>query len=294
MTRNAVAQTLRYMLYRPLSASLLPLNIHLAAQGDWSALAESAAYSFGGGDLPPIADGYYLSLTCSEDLPFLREEEIPAAIQGTFLGDFRIRKQQAACAAWPVPPVDRKFLDPVVSDVPTLLLSGERDPVTPPVNGERAARTLKNSLHLVQPDAGHGSYGIEGALECEDSLTARFIEAGTVQGLDTSCLNRLKRPAFALRRDPEVTLPADQLARLSGTYKDRERGVEVRVETRGNLLRVLQAEQSSLTLRAVSPTRFRIEGMPPGFYVNFQVTEGRVTSCTLPWSEDRPLQREGM
>jgi pimeloyl-ACP methyl ester carboxylesterase len=293
MTRNAVAQTLRYMLYRPLSASLLPLNIHLAAQGDWSALAESAAFSFGGGDLPQIADGYYLSLTCAEDLPFIREEEIPAAIQGPFLGDFRIRKQQAACAAWPVPPVDRSFLDPVVSDVPTLLLSGERDPVTPPGNAERTARTLKNSLHVVTPDAGHGSYGIEGALECVDGLMIRFIEAGRVQGLDTSCLSGLRRPAFALRRDPEVTLAADQLARLTGTYKDRERGIEVRVEARGNLLRVLQEEQPSLTLRAISPTRFRIEGMPPGSYVNFQVTDGRVTSFTLPWSEDRPLRREG-
>lgn len=293
MTRNAVAQTLRYMLYRPLSASLLPLSIHLAAQGDWSALAESAAQSFGGGALPQIADGYYLSLTCSEDLPFIREEEIPAAIRGTFLGDFRIRKQQAACAAWPVPPVDRAFLDPVVSDVPTLLLSGERDPVTPPGNAERAARTLKNSLHVVTPDAGHGSYGIEGALECADGLMIRFIETGTVRGLDTSCLSRLKRPAFALRRDSEVTLPADQLARLTGTYRDRERGIEIRVEARGNLLRVLQEEQSTLTLRAISPTRFRIEGMPPGSYVNFQVTDGRVTSCTFPWAEDRPLRREG-
>src|SRR5215210_893395 len=33
LTRNGVAQTLRYMLYRPLSASMLPLSVHLAAQG---------------------------------------------------------------------------------------------------------------------------------------------------------------------------------------------------------------------------------------------------------------------
>jgi len=292
LTRNGVAQTLRYMLYSPLTASLLPLSVHLAAQGDWKPLAETAALFLGGGAWS-IADGYYLSLTCSEDLPFIREDEVPAAVQGTFLGDFRIRRQQAACAVWPVPPVDRAFLDPVVSDVPTLLLSGERDPVTPPGNAERAARTLKNSLHVVTPDAGHGSFGIEGALECEENLIVQLIETGTVKGLDTSCAARTKRPEFVLKRDPDVELPADQLARLAGTYKNRESGYEIKVETVGNRLRVLEGEYPPMILVATSPTRFRIEGMPPGRDYVFQITEGRVTSVTTPWAPEVKLQREG-
>jgi pimeloyl-ACP methyl ester carboxylesterase len=109
LARHGLVQTLRYMLYRPLAASLLPLNVHLAAQGDWKPMAETARLF--GDALSSSSRGYYLSLTCSEDLPFIREDEIPAAIQGTFLGDFRIRSQQAACAAWPVPAVSREFLD---------------------------------------------------------------------------------------------------------------------------------------------------------------------------------------
>ena len=104
-----------------------------------------------------------------------------------------------------MPPVKRTFLDPVTSDVPTLLLSGERDPVTPPVSAERAARTLKNSLSVVVPDGGHGSSGIEGAMECTDSLMSRFIETGTVKGLDTSCLAHMWRPDFVLSIEPELT-----------------------------------------------------------------------------------------
>jgi pimeloyl-ACP methyl ester carboxylesterase len=291
LTRGGVAQTLRYMLYGPLRASLLPLYVHLAAQGNWKPLAESAASSFGG--LGTIADGYYLSLTCSEDLPFIREDEIPAAVQGTFLGDFRIRKQQAACAAWPVPPVDRAFLDPVVSDVPTLLLSGERDPVTPPGNAERAARTLKNSVHVVIPDGAHGEFGIEGAFECEEGLMARLIETGTVRALDTSCASRTKRPEFALKLEPEVVLPADQLARLAGIYKNQESGYEIRVETVGKRLRVVEGEYPPVTLLATSPTRFRVEGMPPGLSYEFQLTEGRATACTSPFLPEKVLKREG-
>ncbi len=290
LTRNAVAQTLRYMLYKPLPASLLPLSVHLAVQGDWTLLAESGAAAFGGAGT--IADGYYLSLTCSEDLPFMDEDNIPAAVQGTFLGDFRIRKQREACAGWPVPAVDRAFLDPVVSDVPTLLLSGERDPVTPPVNAERAARTLANSLQVVFPDGGHGLFGIEGAEECENSLMARFIEAGTVNGLDTSCVAPTRRPAFVLRRDPDVELPATQLARLAGTYKDRESGYEIRVETLGKRLRVVEGEDPPVVLVPTSPTRFRMEGMPPGSFYEFQITEGRATACTTPWVPAQTLTRE--
>ncbi|HSK75353.1 MAG TPA: alpha/beta hydrolase [Thermoanaerobaculia bacterium] len=196
LTRSAVAQTLRYMLYSPAKAARLPWSVHQAALGDWKPMAEEALSSVAG--LGAMNRGYYLSLTCSEDLPFIREDEIPAAIEGTFLGDFRIRTQQAACAVWPVPPVGREFLEPVTSGVPVLLISGERDPVTPPGNAERAARTLKNSVHVVLPDAGHGYDGIEGA-ECTDELAIKVVETGTVQGLDASCMARTKRPEFVLK-----------------------------------------------------------------------------------------------
>jgi pimeloyl-ACP methyl ester carboxylesterase len=294
LTRNGVAQTLRYMLYRPLAASILPLSIHLAAQGDWKLLTETGAHFASGRDFGSLADGYYLSLTCSEDVPFIREDEIPAAVQGTFLGDFRIRKQKAACAAWPVPPVDRKFLNPVVSGVPTLLLSGERDPVTPPVSAERAARTLKNSLSVVVPDGGHGYFGVEGAMECTDGLIVRFIETGTVKGLDTSCLGRTKRPDFALRWDPEVELPADQLARLAGAYKERTSGLEMRIETVGNRLQILQGENPPAILMATSPTRFRVEGMGASTFVDFQLTNGQATAVTLPWAPAERWERKGV
>jgi pimeloyl-ACP methyl ester carboxylesterase len=293
LTRNAVAQMLRYMLYSPSSASLLPLDIHLAAQGDWQPMGENARrFADRGGTA--LADGYYLSLTCSEDLPFIREDEIPAAVQGTFLGDLRIRKQQAACAAWPVPAVSRAFLDPVTSDVPTLLTSGERDPVTPPLNAERAARTLKNSLQVVVPDGGHSYVGVEGASSCVDRMIVQLVETGTVKGLDTSCIKRTKRPEFVLKRDPDVELPAAQLARLTGTYKDQESGYEIRIETLGNRLRAVDlAEKSIMVLVATSPTRFRIESMTDT--VTFQLSEGRATSLVmeLPGAPSLTMMREG-
>ena len=277
----------------PCRASVLPLNVHLAAQGDWKPMAE-AVRPFASRSANMLADGYYLSLTCSEDLPFIRQEEIPAAVQGTFLGDFRIRKQREACAVWPVPPVGREFLDPVTSGVPTLLLSGERDPVTPPRNAERAARTLQNSLHVVVPDGGHTYRGIKGANECVDGLAIQLVETGTVKGLDPSCATQAKRLEFALKREPDVELPADQLARLAGTYKDPESGYEIRIEPLGNRLRAVEVgEGTTMVLVATSPTRFRIEAMRDT--ATFQLSEGRATAVVLeaPEEPSLTLKREG-
>jgi len=162
LSRDGVAQTVRSMLYNPSSAAELPLRVHLAAQGDWKPLAERAV-SYVWGLTSDISQGYFLSVTCAEDLPFIRDAEIPAAVAGTFLGDFRIRNQRAACAGWPAARVPESFLKPVVSDVPSLVIAGELDPATPPEDGAAAARTLRHSRYVLVPGASHGL----GGLHCE-------------------------------------------------------------------------------------------------------------------------------
>jgi pimeloyl-ACP methyl ester carboxylesterase len=195
LARNGVAQTLRYMLYDPSAAAELPLRVHLAAQGDWKPLAEKA------GSFAPVMtsldNAYFFGVTCSEDVPFIRDQEIPAAVAGTFLGDFRIRAQRAACAGWPAVKVPESFLAPVVSDVPSLVIAGERDPATPPTDGEEAARTLRHSRYVLIPDAGHGTDGFKGQ-ECIDALYMKTVEDGAVDRLDTSCVAKMERPPFVL------------------------------------------------------------------------------------------------
>ena len=260
LSRAGVAQTLRYMTYTPGGAAPLPLLVHQAAAGDFRPLAQTARLyaSF----MSSTADGFYQSVTCAEDVAFIREEEIPAAVAGTFLGDFRLRKQIAACEGWPIRDLGKEILEPVVSDVPALLISGERDPVTPAKNGEKVVKTLKNGRHLIIADAAHGSEGMEGN-DCVFGVMAAFIEAGTVQGLDTSCVARMRRPDFLLSfGDPEVTLSRAELERLAGTYKDADSGLVGQVDVVGNRLR-FRMENNVALLVATSPTRFRIEGFSP-------------------------------
>jgi pimeloyl-ACP methyl ester carboxylesterase len=288
--RAGVAQTLRYLLYSPSGASLLPLLIHQAAAGNFEPLTQTARLY--AGFMTSTADGFYQSVTCAEDLAFIRAEEIPAAVEGTMLGDFRIRQQSAACERWPVRDLGKEIQTPVVSDVPALLISGERDPVTPAVNGEQVVRTLKNGLHLVIADAGHSTQGM-GGNDCLDGVMAAFIEAGTTQGLDTACVSQMRRPDFVLSfGDPEVRLGRADLERLAGTYKKAEMGLTAQIAVVANRLR-LTLDGNMVLLIATSPTRFRMEGFSPQYGVAFQQSEGRVTGLVLsePGAPDLVMTR---
>ncbi len=70
----------------------------------------------------------------------------------------------------------------VRSDVPVLLISGERDPVTPPELAEEGPRYMTNRLHVMIPRSSHGAAG-----ECADNLIRDLIDRASVQGLDPSC-----------------------------------------------------------------------------------------------------------
>jgi pimeloyl-ACP methyl ester carboxylesterase len=281
--RDGLAQMIRYMLYDTNPASRLPLYAHLAAQGDFRPIAEHAlGHGIGGWS----SNGYFLAVTCAEDVPFIREEEIPAAVAGTFLGDFRIRRQQAACKAWTAAKLGPEILAPVVADVPTLIVSGERDPVTPPSDGEKTVRHLRHGVHVVVPDGAHSPGGMRG-WECEGELFLQLLEAGTTEGLDTSCVARMQRPAFALDfGDPEVTVAVADLDRLTGTYRDGS-GYEGRVEVvDGKRLRVRFSDGTVVYL-PTSPTRFRTAYGTSGLV--FRMEGGRAVAMGL----ERSGQVEG-
>ncbi len=179
-TWGLVAEGIRFMMYGERAANL-PLQIRQAAQGDLAPLIQSSIER-----RLDINEGLYMglnfSVTCAEDLPFITEEMIARRTPGTYLADYRIRQQKAVCKVWPRGKVAADIHEPVRSDVPVLLVSGERDPVTPPEFAEAASRYMTHRLHVVVPRGSHGGGG-----ECIFNLIREFTDRGSVQGLDTSC-----------------------------------------------------------------------------------------------------------
>ncbi len=130
-----------------------------------------------------LAAGFFLSVSCTEDVPYL-PKDIKPLVANTFGGDYRIKQQTQACGVWPRGEVSPQHRLATKSDIPSLILSGEFDPVTPPAGGEEVVRGLSRGLHVVVRNNGHP---IGNAAECIGSMIAAFIEAGDTKGLDTSC-----------------------------------------------------------------------------------------------------------
>jgi pimeloyl-ACP methyl ester carboxylesterase len=197
LSRDLAAEAIRYMLYSPVPASRVPLVLHLAAQGNYAPLTRTAL-DYRRRLVATGSNGMYLSVTCAEDLPWIKPGEGEQLAQNTFLGDYRLRQQREACALWPRAEIERDYAQPVKSDVPVLILTGEWDPVTPPSNGDRVAKTLTNSLHVVVPHGAHGLDGLEG-MDCIDNLIVEFIDKGSTKGLNTDCVKNIRRKGFQLK-----------------------------------------------------------------------------------------------
>jgi pimeloyl-ACP methyl ester carboxylesterase len=190
LTEDEAAQAIQFMSYSPDNIAAIPQLIHdVVTKGQYNLLASQyliAAYSL----TQPIADGLYLSVVCAEDVPFYPATPDPAGVT-SYLPDHS-QDQAQQCQTWPHTTASAAFKQPVSSNAPVLLLSGQLDPVTPPSNADLAARTLPNSLNLVIPGLGHNVV----FAGCLPDLVATFVQAGTVKGLDTSCVKQIQPGPF--------------------------------------------------------------------------------------------------
>ncbi|MGL6291755.1 MAG: alpha/beta hydrolase [Silanimonas sp.] len=174
---------LRLYSYSPLTATLLPVVLKQAADGDYAPLLAQSRFLMGSvGEA--IMHGMQLSVMCTEDADEMQPDPADA---GTVLGAEFVAFTQAQCAVWPRGQRPDDFRAPLTGDVPVLAISGEFDPVTPPRYGDAAIAQLPNARHLVLKGQGHTPIN-EG---CMPELFAQFIETADAKALDASCLDRL-------------------------------------------------------------------------------------------------------
>jgi len=196
LSRNVFAEQVRMMLYIPIYWRWLPILIHEAKSNNFSPFA-SIAHANIAGLTGQLAGGMSLSVMCAEDVPFITEEEIKSNTTGTFYGDYRARTSSKACEQWPRAKVAASFTEPVKSDIPILMITGDLDPVAPPWLAAGAARFLPNSRHVSIPNTGHYF-----RFECTDNLVVEFLSKGSAKGLDDSCVREIERPPFITKLPP--------------------------------------------------------------------------------------------
>ncbi len=191
LDRGRVAEWMRSKLYRPKSATMLPWMIHRAYAGDWTPLVKDLLADARDAD-SDFSFGLFFSITCSEDVAFIREQDIAPETQGTFLGDYRVRQQQAACQEWPTRTLPKNYRSPVTSAVPTLFVSGDADGGTPLWFADRVAAGFSNRVQVIVKGQGHTEWS-----GCLAQLYQQLVRSGAVRGLNPSCPD-VPRPPFKL------------------------------------------------------------------------------------------------
>jgi pimeloyl-ACP methyl ester carboxylesterase len=189
LSADTLAVAIRFLSYSSNTQALMPLLVHEAlTTGDLSRLASQAILVMTGLN-EMLAKGMELSVSCSEDYPFM---DLDADYSDSLIGNIFLKIIDLQCKVWPKGEVPPGFHEPVVSDHPVLLMSGERDPVTPPQYAAQTAETFSNSVNLVAPGQAHSVMGNY----CLREITTAFIVSGTVEDLDTSCVENIKPAPF--------------------------------------------------------------------------------------------------
>jgi pimeloyl-ACP methyl ester carboxylesterase len=197
---NAFVMAMVPYLARPYSGesargSSLPRFIQAASQGNFTWVAESLS------DLEPQgAKEMYHTVLCARARSIQVDPAKvlpPAYPQLLPLG---LREAEGVNRACEVLQVELK--PPFVNNnrqIPTLVLSGSYDPVTPAPYGEAVAKTMTTAYAYTFPGVGHGAlFAPSGmpAAACVTQITADFLARPTATP-DSSCLAGVK-PAFVV------------------------------------------------------------------------------------------------
>lgn len=189
LTADTLGVAIRFLSYASETQAMIPLLVHEAlTTGNLSRLATQAILTMAGLN-EMLSKGMELSVMCSEDYPFF---DMSADYSETLMGNLLLEIVDLQCKIWPAGEVPDGFHQAVESSLPVLLMSGERDPVTPPQYASQVAETFPNSLNLVARGQAHSVM----KNVCLRDITNEFIQQGTVEDLDASCVEQIQPSPF--------------------------------------------------------------------------------------------------
>jgi len=160
-------------IYAREAVPLLPYIVTRAEEGDYSFAFNFVKLMRASQD--DMADAMYLSVVCAEfgdtpasalAFPGVHKRMADAAQEGG-------KQILDACRDWKIRLLDKSLLKPVSSDIPTLLLSGTFDPITPPEHADQVARHLQRAYAFTFPSGTHGQAFSQ---PCANRLIAAFLD----------------------------------------------------------------------------------------------------------------------
>ncbi|HSG43327.1 MAG TPA: alpha/beta fold hydrolase [Anaerolineales bacterium] len=199
LTGDAVLSILVSLLYQTHLIPSIPEVIYDVYNGDYELIERQISTRLTLFD--STSRGMMLSVLCTEDLIGRTPDdllnlraELPNELAGIASPEVIIEYGIfGICANWPVQQAGAWVNEPVSRDIPTLILGGEFDPVTPPEYGQLVAENLSHSYSFVLPGVGHFIV----ADECARSTAGNFFDDPTLAP-DSSCIDRMPGVSFNL------------------------------------------------------------------------------------------------
>ncbi len=146
-------------LYDRAQFAAVPQMVEDGLDGDYSTIELFGSIMVSNFDF--VSLGMRFSVECNEEIPFESEEVFeanlpvdgPYARLGELDGGLTLFD---SCDQWPAGVAPDVEADTVMSDLPTLLLAGQYDPITPPSGVDLVAAGLSRSYSFLLPNEGHG------------------------------------------------------------------------------------------------------------------------------------------
>jgi len=122
-----------------------------------------------------VDHGVYFAVLCGDASATAAGQSEREALAPALQDYFRTTEAalRQVCDGWPTALLSQAQDPTVKSDVPTLLLSGAFDPVTPPAWAEMAAHNLTQGYVYISPAGSHDLLAVD---PCAQMITTRFIQ----------------------------------------------------------------------------------------------------------------------
>ncbi len=209
MTGGRLASLLFQALYQTEMVPWLPEVIAEAAKGNAGPANLLLSTNLTNAEFS--ATGMHYSMQCQDEVAFTSEAALAASVEANPLfaklmdsGRRYARDTVEACALWNVQPSGPAANAPVVSDIPTLVLAGEFDPITPPSMGKAVAGNLSNAAFVEFPAVGHG---VVFSGECGESVVAAFFAGEDAP--DAACASEHPAPEWVAPLETVTLTPVD-------------------------------------------------------------------------------------
>jgi pimeloyl-ACP methyl ester carboxylesterase len=181
------------LLHQATALPEIPQAIHNASLGEYSWTEEIIRIIQSYSDF--VTTGVQYSSMCRDEVLFHDPETNQALLEGlkpSWQEYFNLDFYVQICQDWVQVPADPIENAPVLSDIPTIILTGHFDSITAPSWNLDTASYLENSFYYEFPNQAHG---VLRADSCAMSLALAFLE-DPLSEPDASCMEGLGYPEF--------------------------------------------------------------------------------------------------